>query len=607
MKFPYGISDFKKIITQNYFYCDRTHIIPIIEDAGQSILFLRPRRFGKSLVLSMLENYYDIAKKDQFEELFGHLHIGKNPTPLHNQYFIFKLDLSCIGAYGSTDDLQQLMMDHVNEQIKIFQEDYQDYITKRIDINPTNAFASISSLIGAVKRHETSIFLLIDEYDNFANELMLNKSVSKTTEKDPYTLFVKKDGPLKTLFKALKSATSGDGFDKTFITGVSPVVMSDITSGYNIAKNKYLDLRFHRLCGFTSDEIKKCLQEIVSECDMAPDMTEKAYDLMKTYYNGYRFCSDADEYLYNPTLSLYFLEALHNYCKFPKKMMDENLTVDTQKITYISNLPIGESMIVELGQNKSSIEISELKERFGIDDLLLDQSKDRHFIASYLYYVGALTLGGETVGGDLSLIIPNLAMKPLYIDRIRNMMLIDPMIRDNGIFSAKQLYQKADIQPLCDFVVNHYFKILSNRDYIWANELTVKTAFLTLLYNDNLYIMDSETEINRRYTDLTMIIRPDKRRFEIYDILIEFKYVSLSEADLTGESARNMDQTEIDQMGCIEKSMNDAIKQARQYADALNQKYPELRLKSYAVVALGFDRISWKCLGNKEGRSAGSA
>jgi len=596
MKFPYGISDFNKIIANNYLYCDRTHLIPIIENAGESILFLRPRRFGKSLVLSMLENYYDIAKKDRFDELFGHLHIGKNPTPLHNCYFILKLDFSCIGAYGSTQELQQFMMDHVNERITTFSIYYKEWISQPIRINPANAISSIESMLAAIRQSETSIFLLIDEYDNFANELMLNKKVSDHTEKDPYTLFVKKDGPLKTLFKALKSGTNSDGFDKTFITGVSPVVMSDITSGYNIALNRYLDLRFHQLCGFTSDEIKQCLKEIVSECDMAPEMAEKAYDLMKTYYNGYRFCTDSDEYLYNPTLSLYFLQAFHDYCKFPKKMMDENLAVDIQKITYISKLPIGESMIIDLGHKKSSVDISELKERFGIEDLLLDISKDRQFIASYLYYVGALTIAGETITGNTALKIPNLLMKSLYIDRIVQMLIPDPYIRDKGKMAAEQIYTQGDIQHLCDFVVNHYFKILSNRDYAWANELTVKTAFLTLLYNDNLYIMDSETEIDRRYTDLTMIIRPDKRRFEIFDILIEFKYVSLSEAKLTGEKARNMDQKELDQLPCIKNSMDAAISQANQYANTLNQKYSELRLKSFAVVALGFDRISWKAL-----------
>jgi len=606
MNFPYGISDFKEIIINKYFYCDRTNLIPLIEKAGKSILFLRPRRFGKSLVLSMLENYYDVAKKDQFENLFGHLHIGKNPTPLHNRYFILKLDFSCIGAFGSTKELQRFMMDHVNERIKKFSIYYKKWITQPIEINPTNAISSIDSLLSAVSQLETSIFLLIDEYDNFANELMLNKSVSdantNSKEKDPYTLFVKKDGPLKTLFKALKSGTNSDGFDKTFITGVSPVVMSDITSGYNIAKNRYLDIRFHRLCGFTSDEIKQCLEEIVSECHLPSEMAVRAYDLMKTYYNGYRFCIESDEYLYNPTLSLYFLESFQDFCKFPQEMMDENLAVDTQKITYISNLPIGETIVTELSQKDARIKIKKLQARFGINDLLLDQSKDRQFIGSYLYYVGALTMAGETKSGKTALKIPNLLMKSLYIDRIIEMLLPDPAMRDKGKMAAEQLYTSGQMQPLCDFVISHYFKILSNRDYAWANELTVKIAFLTLLYNDNLYIMDSETEIDRGYTDLTMIIRPDKRHFEIFDVLIEFKYVSLKDAGLTGEKARTLDQTKIDDLAIIKSNMDSAIHQVRKYETALQQKYPELSLKSFAVVALGFDRISWKALENNSSK-----
>jgi len=451
-------------------------------------------------------------------------------------------------------------------------------------------------VLGAIKSLETSIYLLIDEYDNFANELMLNKKNTDSDIKDPYTLFVKKDGPLKTLFKALKSGTHSDGFDKTFITGVSPVVMSDITSGYNIAKNRYLDRRFHALCGFTSDEIKQCIKEIAGECNMSSDSEEKSFAMMKTYYNGHRFSNKVEEYLYNPTLSLYFLEDLQDYCEFPEKMMDENLAVDSQKISYISELPIGENIVTKLSQKNATTEISELKERFGIDDLLLDYSKDNQFAASYLYYVGALTLAGPTIKGSTALKIPNLLMKSLYIERIIKMLLPDPGIRDIGKTAAELVFAQGDIQPLCDFVVNHYFKILSNRDYAWANELTVKMAFLTLLYNDNLYIMDSEAEIDRRYTDLTMIIRPDKRHFEIFDVLIEFKYISLKDAGLTGEKARKMDQTELENLPCVIENMNSAIHQAEQYADALKQKYAELNLKSFAVVALGFDRISWKAI-----------
>ncbi|KPA14780.1 hypothetical protein MHK_005015, partial [Candidatus Magnetomorum sp. HK-1] len=250
MKFPYGISDFESVITEGYYYCDRTQMIPLIENAGKSILFLRPRRFGKTFLLSMLETYYDIKKKDAFDKIFGHLNIGKNPTELQNQYFILKFDFSCVDSSGTVQDIKQSLYDHVNGAIIKFKDYYKGFLPLKIDINLKNALFSINSLLSCINNSENSIFLLIDEYDNFANELMMSKKSSseEDEEKDFYTSFVSKDGPLKTIFKAIKSGTGSKGFDRTFITGVSPVVLSDITSGYNIAKNRYHDHRFNDLC-----------------------------------------------------------------------------------------------------------------------------------------------------------------------------------------------------------------------------------------------------------------------------------------------------------------------------------------------------------------------
>ncbi|KPA11456.1 hypothetical protein MHK_008335, partial [Candidatus Magnetomorum sp. HK-1] len=259
MKFPYGISDFEKIISKGYFYCDRTHMIPMIENAGESILFLRPRRFGKTFLLSMLETYYDIKKKDAFDKIFGHLNIGKNPTELHNQYFVLKFDFSCVDSSGTVQDIKKSLYNHVNSRIKGFIKYYNEYLSTPIDISD-DALVSIDALLSTIQLTENAIYLLIDEYDNFANELMMSKKkLSEDHEKkDFYTTFVSKDGPLKTIFKAIKSGTGSKGFDRTFITGVSPVVLSDITSGYNIAKNRYHDHRFNDLCGFTEQEIKDC-------------------------------------------------------------------------------------------------------------------------------------------------------------------------------------------------------------------------------------------------------------------------------------------------------------------------------------------------------------
>ncbi|KPA14401.1 AAA-ATPase-like protein, partial [Candidatus Magnetomorum sp. HK-1] len=175
MKFPYGISDFESVINEGYYYCDRTHMIPLIENSGKSILFLRPRRFGKTFLLSMLETYYDIKKKDAFDKIFGHLNIGKNPTELHNQYFVLKFDFSCVDSSGTVRDIKKSLYDHVNDRIKGFILYYKDYPFYKIEINENNALSSINSLLSVVRNFDNSIFLLIDEYDNFANELMMSK------------------------------------------------------------------------------------------------------------------------------------------------------------------------------------------------------------------------------------------------------------------------------------------------------------------------------------------------------------------------------------------------------------------------------------------------
>ena len=196
MKFPYGVCDFNKIITEKLFYCDRTDHIARIEERGYFLLFLRPRRFGKSLLLSMLENYYDVARKERFEEIFGHLLIGRNPTPLHNQYFILKWDFSCVDPSGSAEDIKRALNNHVNACIRSFSATYQDYLEGAIEIYPDDAVSSTKSLLDAVRQTPYTVYLLIDEYDNFANEVMMGVRREK---KDIYEALVYEEGPLKTL------------------------------------------------------------------------------------------------------------------------------------------------------------------------------------------------------------------------------------------------------------------------------------------------------------------------------------------------------------------------------------------------------------------------
>jgi len=380
-------------------------------------------------------------------------------------------------------------------------------------------------------------------------------------------------------------------FDRVFITGVSPVVLSDITSGYNIAEDIFFEPEFGDLCGFQQEEVAKTLGDIAAGCGFGEEKASEALEMMRTYYNGYNFVPRGQRMVYNPTLCLYFFKQFQKRCAYPRKMLDANLAVDYSKLEYVAGIPGGRELILSLIQKGSEITVLDIEDRFGLSEMLSDHSKDKTFIASFLYYFGVLTLAGETDKLQLILKVPNLVMHSLYVERVQRMMLPDPVVRDCGRLAAEKVYQEGDIEPVCTFVQDHLFGVFKNRDYAQANELTVKTAFLALLYNDILYIMDSEPELKRRYADLTMIIRPDMRRGKIFDVLIEFKFLSLKQLSLSGETIRSMSPAELYAQPMVKHALEEGTDQVMDYGHRLADRYRNLRLKKFVVAALGFERI----------------
>jgi hypothetical protein len=588
MKFPYGICDFYDIIIENYFYVDRTDKIPLIEETGKYPLFLRPRRFGKSLVLSMLENYYDVAKAKQFELLFGHLAIGKTPTSKHNQYFVMNWDFSTVDSTGSAEDIRQRLHNHINGCIEHFIVCYKDFLEHDIQLCPTDALYSLQSVFAAIKGTPYKLYLLIDEYDNFANEVMM---AGKSDSRDRYETLIQGEGALKAVFKAVKTGTKGLGIDRIFITGVSPVVMSDISSGFNIAKNIYLNPKFNELCGFLDSEILAALQQIAKECGFEEQQVHEALAMMRTFYNGYCFFYEQKSRLYNSTLALYFLEHLQENCQYPRQILDDNLAMDRGKIIYISQLPHGEQVILAALNEEKPLAIAQLASRFGVNDMLTG-TKDTPFMVSLLYYFGVLTFGGDMPNGQLIFRIPNLVMRKLYVEQLQDLFLPDWTAREEVRRITQQFYQTGNLQPLCQFMVKTYFKAFSNRDYRWTDELTVKTAFLTLLFNDTFYIMDSEPELERQYADLTMIVRPDMRRYQLLDFLIEFKYVKLKELGLTAKQVKQLSNNELTAKEIVKEKLAESENQLKSYRQTLQSRYGnQLRLHSYSVIAVGYERL----------------
>jgi len=425
---PYAISDFEKIRQGGFQYIDRTDRIPKIENVGQYLLFLRPRRFGKSLWLSTLKNYYDIAKKDAFDTLFSDLWIGQHPTSLANKYFVLKWDFSCVECSGNNVDIRRSLFNHINSRIKIFEVDYAHILNSKIEIDPDSGMNSFESLLSCIKQTPYKLYLFIDEYDNFANELMARR------KEDKYFDMIGLDGFLKTFFKSLKSATEGLGLDRMFLTGVTPILLNDITSGDNIKTDVHILPDFSDLCGFTEAEVKEIIQSFTDSLEINPryqsmDLSklfssgkkkwmEQLFSLIQNLYDGYMFSPYIVKYVYNPTLILYLFKQLEQlYCQLPKTLLDYNLLADGGRIEYIANLPGGTELIMELNQNKT-IEIREITTRFGFKDMIEKSSKTQIFMGSYLYYMGMLTLGRSVGSGWQQLIIPNPVTQSLYIDSI---------------------------------------------------------------------------------------------------------------------------------------------------------------------------------------------
>jgi hypothetical protein len=591
MRFPYGIANFQAIVEEDYLYIDRTDRIGVVEESGKQLLLLRPRRFGKSLWLSTLENYYDLAKADQFEQLFGRLKIGQAPTARHNSYFIMKWNFSLVDPMGDAEAIRVSLHQHINVQIQATVAKYRGWLSGEVKILEENAISSFQSLLAAISRTPHRLYLLIDEYDNFANEVL----VSHQQGEGRYQELVGGEGAIKTLFKAVKDAAEGRGLDRVFITGVSPVVLADITSGYNVIKDISREPDYADLCGFHESEIHTVLKQIIAECDLSAERTDEALAMMRTYYNGYNFSLEAEGgQIYNPTLALYFFKHLAGHCRYPEEMLDNNLAMDRNRIEYIARLPRGEALVSAALDSAHPLSVDRLEQRFGVERMLRAPQTEG-FLASLLYFFGVLTFSGRDALGNLQLSIPNLVVRKLYVERIQEALLPGYDLDRERRAVSERFYAAGELEPLCDFIEQRYLPVFDNRDLRWSNELVVKTAFLITLFNDIGYIMDSETAIARGYCDLSLIVRPDRRQYALLDHVIEFKHLKLGDLPgLDSDALATMPREELRNRPEVARLLAEAQVQLASYRKTLDGLYGDkLKLRTHALVCIGLLRFVW--------------
>ncbi len=600
MKLPYGIADFALLRRDGYVYVDRTDRIPLLEELGRSLLFVRPRRFGKSLLINTLLTYYDLRTKDDHQALFGDLAIGQQPTPSAHSYFVLKWNFSKINplGHGASDPVEGIaadLDDYVNGTVEAFRRGYRaqlaEYLEEPIRIEKS-ARHTFENLLAAIRETPHKLCLLIDEYDNFANEILIG-------DEPTYKRLVKADGPFKSLMKQVKAATEGEGVERLFLTGVTPLVLSDLTSGINMAENIFLEESLSSLCGFTEAEIRGLLERIAEE--RGGDFSiDEAQAMMRTWYNGYSFAPGAPPEVYNPTLALYFLKYLQRKGSYPRQMLDSNLAADENKLRFIGRDVGGGDVLAELVQTGEPLQVDWIEDRFTLSEMLAQVRQSKTIVGSFLYYFGMLTIESQTPWNYLLLAPPNLVVRKLYIQQTLRQLLEGEREAPDLSMPAQRLMLDGNIEPLLSLIEDKLFPRFSNRDKRWLNELAVKTAFAALLFQDINYRLLSEPSIpgaaplgeGHGYADLVLLLRPDARETPLHDLLLEFKLVQPTEFAMDAEQLALAPRQELETQAPVAAALEKAADQARRYRTGLLKRYGDtLKLRSWAVVSIGLKRL----------------
>ena len=550
LKMPYGISNYEELITENYYYVDKTKYIEKLENLSEKrIMFLRPRKFGKTLFTSVLENYYDKNKADKFENLYGNTYIGKNPTKLKNSYCILRFNFS-----GINTENEESTMKGFKEKVSISIDGFTKKYGVDFFVNQEQTTEGITrSLIEAFKfqKPEEKIYVIIDEYDHFANELL-------GFYPEHFRNLVSKNGRVRKWYEVLKEGTE-TVVDRIFITGVAPITLDSLTSGFNIGKDISQDVRFNNMMGFT----KKELVEIFNNQEISIEEQEKILPIMKENYDGYKFNIKAENQIYNSNMCLYFLSEYIWSRKVPDKLIDMNIASDYSKIGKMLDLCKGENRLEILQKTVQGEPIvSNIVEKF--NPAIEFNETD---MISMLYYLGYLTISGEDLGMP-ELKIPNKVMKEIYADYFMQLMNQEAEFRiDNTLNQEilREIAREGKIDKIVE-TLRIYLNNLSNRDLIKFDEKYIKLIFYCIAMTMPIYSTKSEMEVNRNYPDILLVPRDRTKGYKA--IMVEFKYIK------KGETAK------------LEDKQKEAREQIERYSQFEDIKDIE-GLRKYTIVVAG--------------------
>lgn len=541
---PYGMMNFADIRLDNYYYVDKTSFIPVIEQSDRFFFFIRPRRFGKSLTLNMLQHYYDVRTRDKFDALFGDLYIGKHPTRDRNSYLVLYLNFS--GISGELHNYRQGLDAHCNTSFDYFCDIYAEYLPKGIKevLNEkAGAVEQLDYLYHQCELAGQQIYLFIDEYDHFTNAILSDaESIHRYTEE------THKEGYLRAFFNRVKAGTYSS-IKRCFITGVSPVTMDDLTSGFNIGTNYSLTPKFNAMMGFTEDEVREMLTYYSTKAPFHHTVDE-LIELMKPWYDNYCFAQECYDQptLYNSNMVLYFVKNyIDNNGKAPRNMIESNIRIDYEKLRMLIRKDkefAHDASIIQTLVSQGYI-TGELKDGFPAANIV-----DSDNFVSLLYYFGMLTVSG-TYKGKTKLIIPNQVVREqlyTYLLNTYNEADLSFNNHEKDELSSALAYDGA-WQSYFDYIADCLKRYASQRDK-QKGESFVHGFTLAMTAQNRFYRPISEADTQSGYVDIFLSpmleIYPDMS----HSYIIELKYARYKDPESRVEELRA-----------------EAIAQANRYAD----------------------------------------
>ncbi len=509
IRLPYGISNFERLVRDGYHYIDKTKYIERIEEADEPYIFLlRPRRFGKSLFVSQLRYYYGLEHENNFNKLFGNYYIGKNPTKRANTYHVLHFEFSRIDT-TTAESTYQGFLDNVKDGIKEFTEQYGhiSHTDKQDIFSETRPGTMLMKLFRAYRK--CKIYVIIDEYDHFANEILAFNF-------DGFRTFVGRNGFVRKFYETIKTATADGIVEFFFGTGVTPITLDSMTSGFNITQNLTTQKNFNEQFGFKEKDVEELVHLTL------PDENNTAVlEDIRRMYNGYLFSRHAKERMYNPDMVLYYLNEFQKNSIQPDRLIDSNIASDYGKIKKLFALkaPFRNSEVLE--------ELMDLNQTraFLTSQFSFERDFTRDDFVSLLFYLGLISVKSSFLN-KLDFSIPNYAIRELYRDyfidfiKTQNNLAFDTTSVSNALI---ELAENNNISPFLDIIENA-LKTLSNQDYKKVDEKHIKALFVGFASLSKLYFIKSEPEIEGKYPDIMFLYRPPF--FPKYQFLFELKYLS---------------------------------------------------------------------------------